>query len=160
MSWTTTDLCDDYISELRVAVPIGLRDFGGKRSFCGEIVTIQALENNPLVRKTLSEDGIGKVLVVDGSGSLRCAMMGDNIAELAVNNGWEGVIINAAIRDSVAISKLNLGVKALDVFPVKSGKNDIGELNVKVHFAGIDFVPGEYVYADEDGILVSKNKYY
>lgn len=160
MSWTTTDLCDDYISELRVAVPIGLRDFGGKRSFCGEIVTIQALENNPLVRKTLSEDGIGKVLVVDGSGSLRCAMMGDNIAELAVNNGWEGVIINAAIRDSVAISKLNLGVKALDVFPVKSGKNDIGELNVTVHFAGIDFVPGEYVYADDDGILVSKNKYY
>lgn len=160
MSWTTTDLCDDYISELRVATPIGLRDFGGKRSFCGEIVTIQALENNPLVRKTLSEDGIGKVLVVDGSGSLRRAMMGDNIAELAVNNGWEGVIINAAIRDSVAISKLNLGVKALDVFPVKSGKNDIGELNVKVHFAGIDFVPGEYVYADEDGILVSKNKYY
>ena len=160
MDWTTADLCDNYISELSVAQPIGLKDFGGKKSFCGEMVTIEALENNPLVRQTLSENGQGKVLIVDGGGSLKCAMMGDNIAELAVKNAWEGVIIFAAIRDSRAISELNIGVKAMGVIPIKSGKNEIGILNKTLHFAGVNFVPGEYIYADEDGIVVSKNKYY
>lgn len=156
----TTDLCDEYFEELAVAEPIGFRDFGKRKSFYGEIVTIHCPENNPLVRETLGTPGEGKVLVVDGEGSTACALMGDNIAKLAVDNGWEGVIINGCIRDSAEISTLDLGVKALNVIPVKSGKKDIGVMNITLDFADVLFIPGEYVYADEDGIVVSKNKYY
>ncbi|MEN2436012.1 ribonuclease E activity regulator RraA [Weeksellaceae bacterium A-14] len=156
----TTDLCDHYLEELTVAEPIGFKDFGKRKSFHGEIVTIHCPENNPLVRKTLGENGKGKVLVVDGEGSTKCALMGDNIAKLAVENGWEGVIINGCIRDSAEISTLDVGVKALNVIPVKSGKKETGVLNIAVDFAGVTFVPGEFVYADEDGIVVSPKKYY
>lgn len=160
MSWSTADLCDEHIKDLRIATPIGLKNWGGKKSFYGKIVTIKALENNPLVRETLSENGEGKVLVVDGGGSLRCAMMGDNLAQLAIENGWNGVIIFGAIRDSRVISTLDLGVKALDTIPLKSGKNQIGDRDIPVSFADITFVPGEFVYADEDGIVVSKYQYF
>ena len=159
MKLATADLCDEYSSELKIAKPVGFKDFGGKTSFHGEIVTIKTLDNNPLVRKTLDEKGKHKVLVVDGGASENCALMGDNIAALAVENEWEGVVINGCIRDSKAISKLELGVKALNTIPLKSGKKDVGELNVTVNFAGIDFVPGEFIYCDEDGIAVSKNDY-
>lgn len=156
----TTDLCDQYIDELKVVQPVGFRDFGKRKSFYGEIVTVHCPENNPLVRETLGTPGKGKVLVVDGEASTKCALMGDNIAKLAVENEWEGVIINGCIRDSVEISKLDLGVKALNTIPVKSGKKDIGVMNISLDFAGVIFVPGEYVYADEDGIVVSEKKYF
>jgi regulator of ribonuclease activity A len=156
----TTDLCDDHIAELQVAKPIGFKDYGGKKSFYGEIVTIKAFEHNPLIRKKLSESGNNKVLVVDGGGSDRCALMGDNIAEIAMNQGWEGVVIYGAIRDSVAISNLNLGLKAMHLNPQKSGKYEIGEVNVPVHFAGIDFIPGHFIYCDADGMVVSEQKYF
>ncbi len=159
-TFATTDLCDQYRDELSVVQPIGFRDFGKRKSFYGEMVTIHCPENNPLVRKTLGENGKGKVLVVDGEGSTACALMGDQIAKLAVENEWEGVIINGCIRDSVEISQLDLGVKALNIIPVKSGKSDIGVMNISLDFAGVIFVPGEYVYADEDGIVVSEKKYY
>lgn len=155
----TTDLCDDYISELKIAKPLGFKDLGMKKSFHGQIVTIRVFENNPLIRKTLSEDGKGKVLVVDGGKSDRCALMGDNIAELAMNNGWEGIVIYGAVRDSVAISPLDIGVKALFLNPQKSGKLDEGEKDVIVHFAGVDFVPNQFIYCDEDGIVVSETNY-
>ena len=154
----TTDLCDDYIEEIKVALPIGLQDFGDKKSFYGEIVSIKCFENNPLIREVLSKDGSGKVLIVDGGASLRCALMGDNIAEMALENHWEGIIINGCIRDRIAISKLNIGVKALNVNPAKSFKNESGDLNIKVNFANVDFIPGNFVYADEDGIVVSQRK--
>jgi regulator of ribonuclease activity A len=155
----TTDLCDDFISELKIAKPIGFKDFGNKKSFYGKIVTVKVFENNPLVRQTLSENGAGKVLVVDGGGSDKYALMGDNIAELAKNNSWAGIVIFGAIRDSKAISKLDIGVKALYLNPQKSGKNNVGELNVKVTFADIDFLPDEYIYCDEDGIVVSAKNF-
>ncbi len=155
----TTDLCDDYISELKIAKPIGFKDLGMKKSFHGQIVTIKVFENNPLIRKTLSEDGKGKVLVIDGRKSDRCALMGDNIAELAMNNGWEGIVIYGAVRDSVAISQLDIGVKALYLNPQKSGKLDKGEKDIIVHFAGVDFVPNQFIYCDEDGIVVSETNY-
>lgn len=154
----TADLCDAYITQLQVAEPIGFINFGGKTIFKGEIVTIRCLDNNPLVRKVLSEDGEGKVLVVDGGASKKCALTGDNIAKLAFDNNWSGIIINGCIRDSVAISKLSIGVKALYTHPVKSGKLDNGVFNVPVTFAGVTFTPGDYLYSDEDGIVVSKDK--
>lgn len=154
----TADLCDDYIEQLKVALPIGLKDYGGKKSFHGEIVTIQCYENNPLVRTALSENGKGKVLVVNGGGSKRCALTGDNIAQLAFENQWSGIIINGCIRDSEAIGKIEIGVKALDTNPTKSGKLENGKINIPITFAEITFLPGEYLYADEDGIVVSSSK--
>lgn len=153
----TTDLSDAH-SDLQIAQPIGLQHFGKRSYFSGEIVTIKAKENNPLVRSTLGENGKGKVLVVDGDGSDQCAMIGDNIAKLAVDNAWEGVVLNAYIRDSVAIADLPIGVMALGTIPIKSGKLEVGEKQVPLDFAKVKFVPGEYIYADEDGIVLSKKR--
>jgi regulator of ribonuclease activity A len=158
MKYPTTDLCDNFSEKIRVALPSGFKDFGGNKSFYGQIVTVKCFENNPLVRQTLEKDGTNKVLVVDGGGSKKCALMGDNIAELAIGNNWNGIIIFGCIRDSVAISKLPIGLKALNVIPLKSGKVNQGELNVTVNFADISFIPGEFVYCDEDGIIVSESR--
>ena len=157
METATTDLCDKYSEEIRVALPIGLKDFGGIKAFHGQIVTVKCFEANPLVRQTLGEDGTNKVLVIDGGGSKRCALMGDNIAELAISNNWNGIVIFGCIRDSVAISKLAIGLKALDVVPLKSGKKNEGDVNGVVNFANIDFIPNQFIYCDEDGIIASEN---
>lgn len=154
----TTDLCDEFFDEVKVAEPIGFRDFGKRKSFYGEIVTIKCFENNPLVRSTLEENGEGKVLVVDGGASAKCALMGGNIAKLAEENHWSGAIIYGCIRDTAEINECTIGVKAMNVIPVKSGKLENGEINIPVQFAGIDFIPGHFLYADEDGIIVSERK--
>ncbi|MDK2123684.1 ribonuclease E activity regulator RraA [Parachitinimonas caeni] len=155
MSFLTTDLCDANAELVRVAQPM-FAIYGGRKRFCGEIATIKVHEDNVLVRDALSQPGKGKVLVVDGGGSLRCALMGDLIAALAVQNGWEGVVIYGCIRDSVAIGALDIGVRALNTHPLKSRKKGAGDTNLVVTFAGVDFVPGEFLYADEDGIIVSR----
>jgi regulator of ribonuclease activity A len=158
MKIATTDLCDNFPERLKVASPIGFKDFGGNSFFYGEIVTVKCFENNPFVRQMLEKDGTDKVLVVDGGGSDRCALMGDNMAELAIKNKWNGIVIFGAIRDSSAIASLGIGVKALYVNPLKSGKKSEGEMNVNVNFSGIDFTPGHFIYCDEDGIVVSAEK--
>lgn len=155
----TTDLCDRFIENIRVASPIGLKDFGGRKAFNGQIVTVKCFQTNPLVRQALEKDGTNKVLVVDGGGSKKCALMGDNMAELAINNNWKGIVIFGCIRDSKAIAQLSIGLKAVDVNPLKSGKKTEGETDVTVNFAGIDFIPGEFIYCDEDGIVVSANSF-
>lgn len=119
---------------------------------------MKCFENNPLVRKSLEEEGKGRVLVVDGGASMRCALLGDNIAEMAYKNGWSGIIINGCIRDSEDISKMPLGVKALNTYPLKSSKRDPGLRNIPVSFAGCVFKPGHWVYADNDGVLVSETE--
>jgi regulator of ribonuclease activity A len=155
----TTDLCDSYPETIRVAVPIGFRDFGGTKNFHGKIQTVKCFEDNTLVRKALEENGDGKVLVVDGGGSLRCALLGGMMGELAVKNHWNGIIVYGCIRDAVALSQLALGLKGLNINPLKSAKRNEGQENVTVHFADVDFVPDEFVYCDEDGIVVSKEDY-
>jgi regulator of ribonuclease activity A len=154
----TADLCDDFIDLLQVATPIGFKDYGVKKNFHGEIVTVKCFEKNPLVKQTLNTDGTGKVLVVDGGGSLNCALMGDNLAAMGIKNNWNGVVIFGCIRDSREIATMDIGVKALNTTPRKSIKIPEGEVNVKVSFADIDFTPGHYIYCDEDGIVVSKTK--
>lgn len=119
---------------------------------------MKCFENNPLVRASLEEKGLCRVLVVDGGGSKRCALLGDNIAAMAVENGWSGIIINGCIRDSLDISKMDLGVKALATFPLKSSKRDPGLRDVSVSFAGVTVSPGDWIYADSDGVLVSKEE--
>ena len=154
----TTDLCDKYGDQLQVAEPIGFRSFGGKREFHGQIETVQCFEDNTFVRATLEIDGTGKVLIVDGDGSNRCALLGDNIADLAHKNGWNGIIVFGYIRDSVAVSAIDIGIIALGTSPKKSAKDNLGQVNLSVRFADVDFVPGEFVYVDEDGVVVSSTE--
>jgi len=156
MEIITADLCDKYSDTLLIADPIGLNNYGGNTGFWGKIHTVKCFENNHFVRAALEQNGTGKVLVVDGGGSLRCALLGDMLGELAVKNNWNGVIVYGCIRDSAAMAKLALGVKALNTHPLKSVKKNEGEENILVHFAGINFTPGHFVYADADGIVVSE----
>ncbi len=130
-------------------------NFGGRDSFGGEIVTIKCFEDNSLVKDQAELNGNGKVLVVDGGGSLRRALLGDMIAEKAAKNGWEGLVIYGCIRDVDVIAQTDLGVQALASHPMKTDKRGIGDLNVPVTFAGVTFRPGEYVYADNNGVIVS-----
>ncbi len=152
----TADLCDKYVaspSRLHVAGSLHFHNYGGISQFSGQIQTIRCFESNPLVRKTLSQEGHGRVLVVDGGGSTRVAILGDELASLAAKNNWAGLIMNGCIRDSKAISKIPVGVKALGTHPLKSIKTHEGELGCRVAFAGIEFVPGHYVYSDEVSII-------
>ena len=154
----TTDLCDEHPDKVSIAEPIGFKDFGGKRYFSGTIHTIKCFEDNSLVRKALESNGTGKVLVVDGGGSMRCALLGDMLADLAIKNKWSGIIIYGCIRDSEAIGQLSLGVKALNTIPLKSNKRNEGQENSTVRFAGTDFTPGRFVYCDSDGIIVAEEE--
>jgi len=154
MEYLTPDLCDEYPDLVRVVEPI-FKNYGGKSSFGGQIVTIKCHEDNSVVKETAGTPGNGKIIVVDGGGSLRRALLGDLIADNAVENGWEGFIIYGCIRDVDSISTMNLGVKALNTNPLKTEKKGIGDLNIPVSFGGVTFKPGEYVYADSNGIIVS-----
>lgn len=153
MKFATADLSDAF-PEVAVAEP-GFRDFGGRRSFYGAVSTVLCSEDNSLVRTALSEPGEGRVLVVDGGASLRCALLGDLLATLGSENGWAGIVVNGCVRDSAVLADIALGVKALATCPRKSVKLGRGERDVPVTFAGVTFVPGHHVYADEDGVLVS-----
>lgn len=154
MSLSTADLCDAHEDRVQVCDPI-LRDYGGRSCFSGPIATIKCFEDNSRVRERLATQGGGRVLVVDAGGSLRCAMLGELLAETAAQNHWAGVILFGCIRDSVAIARMDLGVKALATHPRRSVKRDEGVEELVVCFAGVHFTPGQYVYCDEDGILVS-----
>lgn len=158
MTFKTPDLCDEFESELgkslRVVAPMFKR-YGGRGAFSGEIATLKLFEDNSLVRTAFAEDGTGKVLVIDGGGSLRCALVGDQLAILAQKNGWEGVVVYGCIRDSGDINGIDIGVRALDTHPQKSIKKNVGDRDIAVTFGGVTFTPGEHLYADEDGILVS-----
>jgi regulator of ribonuclease activity A len=152
-TYKTTDLCDAYGARLQVAEPL-FRDYGGVTDFWGEIVTLKVADDNTLVRKKLEGDGRGKVLVVDGGGSTRCALLGDQLALLATKNDWAGVIVNGCIRDSRDIANMAIGVKARATTPRRSDKNNTGGADVVVQFANVVFTPGHYLYADRDGIVV------
>ncbi|WIA17717.1 hypothetical protein OEZ85_009234 [Tetradesmus obliquus] len=162
----TADLADVFIPEPVDQVSLGkvqimepiFQDLGGKMCFSGQVSTVKCFENNPLVRKAFEQPGNGRVLVVDGGGSKRCALLGDNIAEMAHKNGWSGAIIYGCIRDSEDISEMPLGVKALGTYPLKSSKRDVGLADVPVTIAGVTVEPGDWVYADRDGVLVSKEE--
>lgn len=155
MTVKTADLLDDNEDKAIQVVQPGFMSYGQRRQFSGKIVTIRTFEDNSLVREAVAMDGQGKVLVVDSGGSTRCAMLGDMLAAKAVSNGWSGVVMYGLIRDSAEINEMDLGVKALGTIPLKSVKRGLGFWNETVHFHDADFVPGHYLYADEDGIIVS-----
>lgn len=151
---STPDLCDSHEAEVAVLEPL-FANYGGREAFGGEVVTVKCFEDNSLVKEQLAGAGNGRILVVDGGGSLRRALLGDMIAESAVRNGWAGVVIYGAVRDVDAIAGLDLGVQALGAVPLKTEKRGIGDLNIPVRFAGVEIRPGNYVYADNNGIIVS-----
>lgn len=156
-NFATADLIDDHGDTLR-SCSTQFRGFGGRAAFSGPIRTIACHEDNGLVKQVLATPGDGAVLVVDGGGSLRSALMGDMIAAAAVDNGWSGVVILGAVRDTRALRGLDLGVKALGSNPRKSAKDGAGRLDVPVVFGDVAFVPGEWLYSDEDGIVVNATK--
>lgn len=157
MSHATTDLSDAH-PEAQVCDPV-FRDFGGKKSFHGPIKTLKIFEDNALVRATLETPGEGRVLVVDAGGSPRCAILGGNLGQLAVKNGWAGVVVYGYIRDSAEMAALPVGVKALGTHPRKSQKGlHSAQADRAVSFAGATFRPGAWLYADADGVIVSESK--
>ena len=154
MSAKTADLFDRFGDALSVADPL-FYDYGGHTTFSGPIATVKVYEDNTKVREALEEPGEGRVLVIDGAGSLRFALVGDKLGELAVRNGWSGLVVYGCIRDSEAMSALPLGVKAMATNPRKTDKRDVGERGSPVTFAGVTFVPGHMLYADRDGVVVA-----
>ena len=156
MDIVTPDICDDY-PEVQVVEP-GFQNFGGVDAFGGEVVTVKCFEDNSVVKEQVGKPGNGCVMVVDGGGSKRAALLGDMLAEKAAENGWAGLIIYGCIRDVDVIRKTELGVQALGTHPRKTDKKGIGDLNVPVTFGGVTFKPGQYVYADNNGIVVSEKK--
>lgn len=159
MVFTTADLCDRFAEQenFQVAEP-SLRHFGGKNRFCGHVTTLKVFEDNTLVRKTLEEKGWGRVLVVDGGGSRRCALLGDTLTGLAVNNAWEGIIVYGCVRGADLIGQMPLGVMALNTHPLRSRKHGQGDRDVMITFAGVNFKKDHYLYADNDGIIVADAK--
>ncbi|MCF5705912.1 putative 4-hydroxy-4-methyl-2-oxoglutarate aldolase [Pseudomonas syringae] len=154
MHYLTPDLCDAYPELVQVVEPM-FSNFGGRDSFGGQIVTLKCFEDNSLVKEQIELDGKGKVLVVDGGGSLRCALLGDMVADKASKNGWEGLLIYGCVRDVDMLAQTDLGVQALASHPRKSEKRGIGELNVPLTFGGVTFKPGDYLYADNNGVIIS-----
>lgn len=152
----TTDLIDKYEDELSIVDASGFRHFGRRREFGGKIVTVQCFEDNTRAKALLEGEGQGKVLVVDGGGSRGRALMGDNVAAIAIENGWEGAVFYGCIRDCADIANMDLGVLALGATPRRPLKNNDGEINTVLQFAGARFTPGDYIYVDEDGVLLSK----
>jgi regulator of ribonuclease activity A len=151
---STPDLCDHYGDRVQVAEPV-FRDFGGRATLAGEIETVRVLEDNALVRRIIEGEGRGRVLVVDGQGSRRCALIGGRLAALAAANGWAGLVVNGCVRDVGEIVATPLGVKALAACPLPAAKSGAGERGVPVTFAGITFTPGHRVWGDEDGLVVA-----
>lgn len=156
MSFSTADLYDANEGKVHIALPL-FQSYGLKKKFSGQIYTVKCFEDNTPVGEVLrNENGKGKVLVIDGGGSLRCALVGDLIAAAAIKNEWEGIIVFGCIRDSVAINEMEIGIKALNTNPTRSVKKFPGLRNETVDFASVFFNPDEFVYSDEDGILVSE----
>ena len=157
MNETTCDISDKLHPNVQYLAPV-YKNYGSKTSFSGHIVTVKCYEDNSLVEVALKTNGKDSVLVIDAGGSMNCAMLGDKRAADAINNEWEGIIVYGLIRDSVAINGMELGIRALGVYPLKSIKKGVGDSNLIVNFSGVTFTPGEYLYADDDGVIVVKEK--
>jgi regulator of ribonuclease activity A len=150
----TADYCDEHGDELQVCEPI-FHAYGARRAFAGPVSTVRCFEDNSRVKEAVEGPGEGRVLVVDGGGSRRRALFGGNLGNAAVKNGWAGVIIYGCIRDCAELGLLDLGIRALGTMPLRSDKRGEGERDNPVRFAGVTFRAGDYVYVDEDGVVVA-----
>lgn len=155
MGFVTCDVSDDNEERVRVVTGLHWQSYGGRKAFHGEIVTVKCFEDNSRVKEQLATPGKGKVLVVDGGGSLRNALIGDMIAANAAENEWEGILIYGVCRDVDELAKINFGVVTLGCVPIKSVRRGEGQLNIPVTFGGVTFTPGHHVYVDNNGVVVS-----
>ena len=153
--FNTADLCDDH--NLIIAKPI-FKSYGSRTHCFGKIKTVEAIEDNSYVKRLLQEDGSGYVMVVDGRGSEKCALVGDNLAALGAKNNWSGIIVNGCIRDSMEINNIGISIKAINLVPNKSEKKDIGKYGLDLNFAGVIFKENDFLYSDPDGIVISPTK--
>ena len=154
IDFNTADLCDEH-SDLQIAEPIFML-YGNRFKFSGKIRTVKAIEDNSYVKKLLNERVKGDVMVIDGGASLKCALLGDNLAKLAHKNGWSGFVINGCIRDSYIINTIDIGIKAINTTPKKSQKKNVGQYSMDLKFANVVFRENDYIYCDIDGIVISK----
>lgn len=150
----TSELCDIYSDQVDVVEPI-FSSFGGKSAFFGKITTVKCFENNGLIAEVLEENGEGRVLLVDGGGAVRRALIDAEMAQLATDNGWEGIIVNGAVRQLDVLETLDIGIQALAPIPVGASSDTHGEVDTPVNFGGVTFLPEDYIYADLTGIILS-----
>ena len=159
MIFNTADLCDKYSTQSALQILEAVfKSYGKNKRFCGQISTLKVFEDNVLVREVLEEKVSNRILVIDGGGSHHCALLGADIAKMAMNNGWQGILVYGCIRDSVEINQLAIGIRALHTHPLKSHKHGIGHRDGLIHFAGGHFKKDYFLYADEDGIIVSETE--
>jgi regulator of ribonuclease activity A len=154
MEYNTSELCDVYADLVDVLEPI-FSNYGGRSSFGGKVVTLKCFENSGIIDKVLTTDGTGKVLVIDGGGSTRRALISASTAEMAVKNNWEGIVCYGSVRDVDALEELELGIQGLVSIPVGSSDENIGESDMAINFAGVTFLPDDHIYADNTGIILS-----
>lgn len=153
--FSTSDIFDNLWPDVQVCRPI-FKNYGGNNYFAGPIQTLKVFEDFSLIKKMVNSSGNGHVLVIDGGGSTRCAMLGDQLAKQAIKNGWAGILINGCLRDSLTLAQLSISVKAINTSPVKPTSLGGGQANIKVNFADVMFKPGYIIYSDFDGILLTK----
>lgn len=157
VSFSTCDLCDVYKADdsgaFRV-LPPGFHHYGGRRTFCGPVVTVKCWEDNTLVKAAVESDGQGRVLVVDGGASLRRALVGGNLAAAAARNGWAGLVVNGCVRDAAELRASEVGICALGLMPLPTEKRNEGQRDVAVQIQGVWVRPGDWLYADEDGVVI------
>ena len=156
----TTDLCDQFEQEIHAGLihilPPVFQAYGQNINFYGQVVTFKVFEDNTLIKKALENDnGAGKVMVIDGGASVRCALVGGNIAKAGTNNGWEGILVDSCVRDTGEINELNIGVRALGTVPLRSLKKGAGERDLGVHIQGVRVNPNDWIYVDADGVVIS-----
>lgn len=154
MEYNTSELSDLYADSIDVVEPI-FSNYGGRRSFGGQVRTIKCFEDNGLIRQVLAESGIGKVLLIDGGGSTRRALLDAELVSLANSQGWEGIVCYGCVRDVDALEDFDVGVQAINAIPVGADDKGFGELDVPVNFAGVTFLPDDHLYADNTGIILS-----
>jgi regulator of ribonuclease activity A len=157
MIYTTADLCDAHSEEhhFQIAEPL-FKPYGAHTNFCGQITTVKVFEDDILIRSILEQKVENRVLVIDGGGSHRCALLGESLVRIAIDNGWQGIVVHGCIRDSAIINQLAIGIRALHTHPLKSHKRDPGDQELLVTFAGVNFKQNHFLYADADGMVVSE----
>ncbi|MEZ9233566.1 ribonuclease E activity regulator RraA [Vibrio amylolyticus] len=155
MEYNTSALCDIYLDQVDVVEPL-FSNFGGSASFAGQVTTIKCFEDNGLIRDCLEQDGVGRVLLIDGGGSLRRALIDAELAALAEENEWEGIVVYGCVREVDELEDMSIGIQALASIPVGAVANDIGEIDVAVNFGSVTFMPEDFLYADNTGIIISQ----
>lgn len=155
MEYNTSALCDIYLEQVDVVEPM-FSNFGGSASFAGQITTVKCFEDNGLIRELLEQDGLGRVLLIDGGGSLRRALIDAELASLAEENEWEGIVVYGCVREVDELEDMSIGIQALASIPVGATAQGVGEVDVPVNFGGVTFLPEDYLYADNTGVILSQ----